>query len=205
MKPLLTILLALFICHPILAEEDSKMEDEILLPASPPQKVLKSYQTDFSYHHDRGFYFSSSLGPQWNHSINKPSAQGIRFGGKVNVGWFVAQGFSLFGSVWGNFLESASLIAAGPGLAYFFDGPNIGIDLSLGVGRAFNALEREGVKSFAESVLAANLSIGKFWWLSDKTSMGISLTSGIHGLTISEGKIGTIGWNAGLGLAFLFG
>jgi hypothetical protein len=29
--------------------------------------------------------------------------------------------------------------------------------------------------------------------------------SGIHGFTLTEGKLGSIGWNVGLGLAFLFG
>jgi hypothetical protein len=59
------------------------------------------------------FTFQPALGPQWNHSIDKPSAKGVRFGGKVNTGFFVANGFALFGSVWGNFLEAASLIAGG--------------------------------------------------------------------------------------------
>ena len=140
-----------------------------------------------------------------NHSIEKPNAKGIRFGGKVNAGWFVADGVSLFGSVWGNFLEASSLIAVGPGVAFLFDSTDIGLDLSFGIGRAFNVIERQDINNFAESVLAANESIAKFWWLSGKTSLGVSLSSGIHGLTLSKGSISTFGWNAGLSLAFLLG
>ena len=129
----------------------------------------------------------------------------MRFGGKVNAGFFVANGFALFGSVWENFLEAASLIAAGPGVSFLFDSTNIGIDFSLGVGRAFNPLQRNDIHDFAETVLAAHLAVGKYWWLSGKTSLGVSLSSGVHGLTLSEGKLSSFGWNVGLGLAFLFG
>jgi len=191
--------------NPVLAEEINNSDNEIILPASPPQKVFARYQTHFNFHHDRGFYFSASLEPGWIHSLEKPNVKGIRFGGKVNAGGFVADGISLFGSVWGNFLEAASLIAAGPGIAFLFDSTNIGIDLSFGIGRVSNVIERDDIKNFAESVLAANLSISKYWWLSGKTSLGISLSSGIHGFTLAEGKLSSIGWNAGLGLAFLLG
>lgn len=190
---------------PIRAEENSTQAIEIILPASPPQKIFSRYQTDFAFHHDRGFYFAASLGPQWNHSIEKPDAKAVRFGGKINAGWFVAHGVSLFGSAWGNFLESASLMAAGPGVGFLFDSSNISIDLSCGVGRVFNALEREKIKNFAETVLAANLSIGKYWWLSPSTSLGVSLSSGIHGFTLTEGELSSFGWNVGLGLALLLG
>jgi hypothetical protein len=185
--------------------DPSYTQDSEILPSSPPQKILSRYQTDFAFHHDRGFYLSAGIGPQWNHSLDKPNAKGIRFGGKINAGWYVADRFSLFASLWGNFLEAASLIAGGPGVAFLFDSTNISLDFSLGIGRAFNAIERNEIKNFAESVLATNLSIGKFWWLSEKTSMGITLSSGIHGLTLSEGKVSTFGWNAGLGLAFILG
>lgn len=178
---------------------------EIILPASPPQKVFSRYQTDFGFHHDRAFYFSAALGPQWNHSIEKPNAKGIRFGGKLNVGGFVADGVALFASTWGNFLEAASLIAGGPGVAFLFDSTNIGIDLSLGAGRVFNVIERPDINDFGEWVLAANLSVGKFWWLSSKTSLGVSLSSGIHGLTLSKGSLNSVGWNIGLNMAFLLG
>ena len=188
-----------------MAEESPDPNSEVILPASPPQKVFSRYQSDFDFHHDRGFYFSTALGPQWNHSIDKPNAKGVRFGGKVNTGFFVANGFALFGSVWGNFLEAASLIAGGPGVSFLFDSTNIGIDFSLGVGRAFNPLQRNGINDFAETVLAAHLAVGKYWWLSGKTSLGVSLSSGVHGLTLTEGKLSSFGWNVGLGLAFLFG
>lgn len=123
----------------------------------------------------------------------------------MNAGWYVANGFALFGSVWGNFLEAASLVAGGPGIAFLFDSTNIGIDFSLGIGRVFNVIEREDIRNFSESVLAANVAIGKFWWLSSSTSLGASLMSGVHGLTLSEGRLNSVGWNIGLGLAFLFG
>lgn len=186
-----------------MAEDNSDSNNQIILPASPPQKVLQRFQNDFDFHHDRGFYLSATLGPQWNHSIDKPNAKGVRFGGKLNVGYFVADGFALFASGWGNFLEQASLVAAGPGMAFLFNSTNMSVDLSLGVGRAFN-IDKD-TQDFAETVLAGQASIGKFWWLSRKTSLGVSLSSGIHGLTLSEGKLSSFGWNVGLGLSFLFG
>jgi hypothetical protein len=205
MKSLLAILFALTIFKQALAEQSQSQSDEIILPASPPQKVLSRYQRDFGYHHDRGFYFAATLGPQWNHSIDKPKSKAIRFGGKINAGFLVANGFTLHGSVWGNFLEEASLVAAGPGVGFLFDSTNIGVDLSMGVGRVLNVIKKPGLDDFAETVLAANLAIGKYWWLSGKTSLGLSLLSGIHGFTLTEGKLSSIGWSIGLGLAFLFG
>jgi hypothetical protein len=188
-----------------MAETATNLEDEIILPASPPQKVYRRYQTNFGYQHDRGFYLSATLGPQWNHSLKNPDAKAFRFGGKFGLGWFVADGIALHGSAWGNFLEQSTLIAGGPGVALLFDGPNMGLDFSLGIGRAFSIVKKEGFEEFAETVLAANLSLAKFWWLSSSTSLGISLMSGIHGLTITTGKFSSVGWNVGLGLSFLFG
>ncbi len=205
MKSSLAILIAFLILGPLMAEESHDLNSEVILPASPPQKVFRRFQSDFDFHHDRGFYFSAALGPQWNHSIDKPNAKGVRFGGKANAGFFAAEGFALFGSVWGNFLESASIIAGGPGVSFLFDSTNIGVDFTLGLARAFNPVQRDNIHDFAETVLAANLALGKYWWLSGKTSLGISLASGVHGLTIAEGKLSSFGWNAGLGLTFLFG
>jgi hypothetical protein len=205
MRTLLSILFVLIPLHPAMAEEINNSSEDFILASSPPQKVYSRYQTDFSFHHDRGFYLAAALGPEWNHSFNNPKAQGIRFGSKFNVGWFVANGVALFGSAWGNFLEAATLIAGGPGVAFLFDSTNMSIDISFGVGRVFNVIKREDINEFAETILAANLSIGKYWWLSSKTSLGVSLLSGVHGFTIAEGKLSSIGWNVGLGLAFLFG
>lgn len=67
------------------------------------------------------------------------------------------------------------------------------------------ALWLPGLDDFAEIVFAASLAIGKYWWLSGKTSLGLSLLSGIYGFTLTEGKMSSIGWSVGLGLAFLFG
>lgn len=203
MKTLLAILLTF--CAYKQAMADVYGNDNEILPSSPPQKILNRYQNDFAFHHDRGFYLSAVTGPQWNHSLEKPNAKAIRFGGKINAGWFVTDGFPIFASVWGSFLEEASLVAIGPGLAFLFNSTNISIDLSIGLGRVFNALDRAEIKNFAESVLATNLSIGKFWWISGKTSLGVSLSTGLHGLTVSEAKLNTLGWNVGLGLAFLLG
>lgn len=191
--------------HPTLAETATENEGEIILPASPPQKVYRRYQTNFDYHHDRGFFLTATLGPQWNHSINNPNAKAIRFGGKFGLGWYVANGVALYGAAWGNFLEQASLVAGGPGIAVLFNGPNLGLDFSFGVGRAFNIVKAEGREDFAETVLAANLSLAKYWWLSASTNLGVSILSGIHGFTLVEGKMSSFGWNIGLGLAFLFG
>lgn len=188
-----------------MAEDKSDISNEVILPASPPQKVFSRFHTDFDYHHDRGFYFSAALGPQWNHSIDKPNAKGVRFGGKVNIGFFAADGIALFASGWGNFLESASLIAIGPGVSFLFDSTNMNIDLSLGLGRAFNPVQQDSIKDFAETLLATHLAIGKYWWLSSKTSLGISLSAGFHGFSLAEGHLNSFGWNTGLGLAFLFG
>jgi hypothetical protein len=205
MKALLAILFLNLFFQPIVAEEKSNLDDDIILPVSPPQKIYSRYQRDFSYHHDRGFYLNAVFGPQWNHSLQNPDAKGIRFGGKLAVGWFVADGLALHAGLWGHFLEAASLIAGGPGLAFYFDGPNIGIDLSFGIGRAFNALKKESIANFSETVLATQLSFGKYWWLSEKSCLGASLFSGLHGVTLSKGTINTFGWNVGLGLSFLFG
>lgn len=68
-------------------------------------------------------------------------------------------------------MEDASLVAAGPGVGFLFDSTNIGVDLSVGVGRALNVIKKPSVNDFAETVLAANLAIGKYWWLSGKTSL----------------------------------
>lgn len=188
-----------------MAEDNPNPSNEVILPASPPQKVFNRFQSDFDYHHDRGFYFSAALGPQWNHSIEKPNVKGVRFGGKVNIGFFAADGFALYASTWGHFLEQASLIAVGPGMAFLFNTANMSLDLTLGLGRVFNVLDKDAFQDFSETVLSGQIALGKFWWVSQKTSLGVSLSSGIHGLTLSEGRLSTFGWNMGLGLAFLFG
>lgn len=206
MKSLLAFLLVACQFQTVLADQNTNQDDEeIILPASLPQKVLSRYQTNFARHHDRGFYLSATLGPQWNHSIKNPEAKAIRFGGKFGLGWYVANGVALYGAAWGNFLEQASLIAGGPSVAFLFDGPNMSLDFSFGVGRAFMAFQKDGFEDFAETVLATNIALGKFWWLSSSNSLGLSLSAGLHGFTITDGKMNSVGWNVGLGLAFLFG
>jgi hypothetical protein len=64
-------------------------------------------------------------------------------------------------------------------------------------------IKRDNIHDFSETVMAATVGISKLWWLSGNTSMGISLYSGAHGITLSEGKLSSFGWNAGL--AFLVG
>lgn len=188
-----------------MAEPSTNPDDEIILPASLPQKVFSRYETNFSRHHDRGFYLAATLGPQWVHSVKDPIVKEIRFGGKLGLGWYVADGVALYGAAWGSFLEQASIAACGPGVAFLFDGPNMSLDFSLGVGRAFTALKKDGFEDFAETVLSANAGLGKFWWVSANNSLGISLNAGLHGFTISEGQWNSVGWNVGLSLAFLFG
>lgn len=205
MKTLLTILITLLICKAGLTEPNQIPDPEIILPASPPQKVYTRYQTNFGYHHDRGFYLSATIGPQWNHSLNNPNAKAFRFGGKFGLGWFVADGAAIHAAAWGNFLEQATLVAGGPGVTFLFSSPNLALDFSLGIGRAFNVIKKESYENFAETVLAANLALTKFWWLSSSTSLGLSWMTGIHGLTVTKGELSSIGWNVGLGLAFLFG
>jgi hypothetical protein len=69
-----------------------------------------------------------------------------------------------------------------------------------------NITERQDMKDFSETVLAANLALSKYWWLSHKTSLGrLALSSGIHGFSLTEGKLGSIRWNVGLGLVLLLG
>lgn len=205
MKSLLAFLIAISHFQTVLAEQNTISDDEIILPASPPQKIVSRYETNFSNHHDRGFYLSATLGPQWVHSIKAPEAKEIRFGGKFGLGGYVADGVALFGAAWGSFLEQASLVAGGPGVAFLFDGPNMSLDFSVGVGRAFTALKKDGFDDFAETVLAANAGLGKFWWISANNSLGISLNAGLHGFTITEGRWNSVGWNVGFGLAYLFG
>ena len=108
-------------------------------------------------------------------------------------------------AAWGSFLEEASLVAAGPGIALVFDGPNLGLDFSFGIGRAFNALSNNGYREFSETVLAVNIGLAKYWWLSPSNSLGIALNSGIHGFTLSKRGIGTFGRSVGLSLSYLFG
>jgi hypothetical protein len=95
---------------------------------------------------------------------------------------------ALYGATWGNFLEQASLIAGCPGVAFLFDGPNMSLDFSFGLGRAFTAIKKDGFEDFAETVLATNVSLGKFWWLSASNSIGLLLYGGAHGFTVFEGK-----------------
>lgn len=205
MRSLLAILLTFLSSFSILSTENVESFDEIILPISPPQKVFRSYQTNFDYHHDKGFYLAASISPQWNHSLNKPNAKGVRVGGKVNLGGFVTDGIALYGSAWGNFLESASLLAVGPGVSFFFNKANIGFDLTAGIGRAFNPIKRQDVYDFSETVLAGQIGLGKYWWVSHNISLGAILSAGAYGLTLSEGKVSTLGWHAGLGLGFIFG
>lgn len=205
MISLLAILFSLLMFRPIIAEEIQNLEENFSIPSSPPQKVLSRYQTNFDFHHDRGFYLSASIGPQWIHSIAKPNSSGIRFGGKISIGWYVSDGLALIGSSWGHFLEDASLLAIGPGVAYLFNGPNIGLEFSLGIAKAFNAVSGPNINDFSETILATSFSAGKYWWLSGNTSLGVALSSGFHGLTLSKGAISSYGYNLGLNLSFLFG
>jgi hypothetical protein len=205
MSKLLIFLFALINFKSILAQDSNDPTEEIILPFSAPQKIYSRYQTAFNFHHDRGPYLNLTAGPQWNHSLKKPEAKGIRFGGKLALGWYTADQIALYVATWGSFLEGSTLIAGGPGIAFLFDTPNLALDFTVGIGRAFTPFKDERYTQFAETVLAANFSLSKYWWLSNKTNLGLSLSSGIHGLSVSTGKINTIGWSAGLSLAFLFG
>ena len=73
-------------------------------------------------------------------------------------------------------------------MAFLFDGPNMGLDFSVGVGRVFNAMEKDGYKDFAETVLATNISFGKYWWLSGSTNLGLTIFTGLHGFTLTTGE-----------------
>lgn len=86
MKSLLAFLIAISYFQTVLAEQTTNSDDEIILPASLPQKIVSRYETNFSRHHDRDFYLSATLGPQWVHSVKAPEAKEIRFGGNLIVG-----------------------------------------------------------------------------------------------------------------------
>lgn len=188
-----------------MAKEPADSKDDIILPYSFPQKVIERYQQNFHYRHDRGIYAAFNLGPQWNHSLKNPNAKGFRFGGKANIGYFIADGLALFVSTWGDFLEEASLLAAGPGIAFFIDSTNMSFDLAVGVGRSFNPIHDDTIKDFNETLLATTLSLGKYWWLSKNSCIGMTVSSGFHGFSIAQSNFNSVGWSAGLGLTFLYG
>lgn len=168
----------------------------------PEQRVDRQYVRNFPFQHDKGFYLSLSLGPQWNQAIQNPSASGLRFGGQLGVGFVPVKNLAVHGNFWGNFLEQASVLAMGPGLTYFLGNSNVGLGAKLGIGFVFG--EAPNNKTFRETVLATELSAGKYWWLSKNNSLGLSFVVGLYGLTLSQGSFNSVGWNTGLRLGYVF-
>lgn len=168
-----------------------------------PQTIDSSYHRDFAYRHNKGFYLAASFGPQWNQSLQNPAAGAFRFGGKFSIGWIATENLAIHANVWGNFLEQSSLVAAGPGVTYFFGDSNIGLGAAIGVGQVFST-SATNMEKFRETVLAGELSLGKYWWLSEKVSLGTSLVTGMHGFTLSNASLSSVGWHAGLRLELVY-
>lgn len=168
----------------------------------PEQRVDRQYVRNFPFQHDKGFYLSMSLGPQWNQAIQNPSASGLRFGGQLGIGFVPVRNLAVYANFWGNFLEQASLLAAGPGVTYFLGDSNVGLGAALGIGSVFG--DAPNNKTFRETVLATELSAGKYWWLSKNNSLGLTFVIGLYGLTLSQGSFNSVGWNTGLRLAYVF-
>lgn len=162
----------------------------------------RQYVRNFAFQHDKGFYLSMSLGPQWNQAIQNPSASGLRFGGQFGIGFVPIRNLVVHANFWGNFLEQASLLAIGPGVTCFLGDSNVALGAALGIGSVFG--EAPNNKTFRETVLTTELSAGKYWWLSRSNSLGISFVIGLYGLTLSQGSFNSVGWNTGLRLAYVF-
>lgn len=173
-----------------------------VLDSAPKQLVYSRWQKDFPFQHDKGVFFAASTGPQWVQSIQNPKAAALRFGGDLSLGWFAAENLALHVTAWGSFLEEASFVAAGPGVTGFF-GDNFSLGAALGLAQVTStSLSKDVV--FNEWVLAGQLKAGKYWWLGENTSLGISLIAGLYGLSISSGKISTVGWQIGPRIEFIF-
>ena len=172
------------------------------LDFAPKQPVSSSYKRNFEFHHDKGFYLSASIGPQWNQSLKNPEASALRFGGGLNIGGMVIENLALHGSFWSSFLEESTLIAVGPGLTYFFGNTNAAISWKIGIGQVFNVADK--IEDFKETLLATEIGFGKYWWLSGSTSLGGTIFSGLHGYSFSQNEISSFGWSGGIRLELIF-
>lgn len=168
----------------------------------PEQRVDRQYVRNFPFQHDKGFYLSISIGPQWNQALRNPSASALRFGGELGLGFIPARNLGALVNFWGHFLEQASVLAIGPGLIYFLGDSHVGLGAKLGIGFVFG--ETPNNKNFRETILATELSAGKYWWISKNSSLGFSFVVGLYGLTLSQVHFNSVGWNTGLRLGYVF-
>ncbi len=145
----------------------------------------------------------SSPGPQWNQALRNPNHGAFRFGGKFLLGFLPTHSLAIQGGVWGNFLEEATMVAGGPGITAFFGDTNISLTANLGVGTVFN-LPKEGIENFRETILAGEVSLAKLWWVSPRTSLGLSASVGGYGFTLSQRTFSSIGWYGGLRMDYVF-
>ena len=186
-------------CLPLFA---SNIPDSKFLGTLPQQKISSSYNKDFGFKHDKGFFLAASIGPQWNQSIQNPDAGAFRFGGRVALGWVAVENLAIHGGLWGAYLKEASMFAVGPGVTYFFGESNVGLGAQVGIGQVSG--EPTPGNNFRETVLAGELNIGKYWWLSKKNSLGLVLATGLYGFTLTQGATNSVGWNTGLRLEYVF-
>lgn len=171
--------------------------------AVDPQQVDNQYNRKFAFKHDKGFYLAMGIGPQWNQSLQNPVAGAFRFGGKFSIGFVPLYNFAVHANVWGSFLEESSLLAAGPGVTYFFGDSNVGLSAAFGVGQVFST-SMSTQEKFRETVLAGEVGLGKYWWVSENVSLGGTLVTGLHGLTLSNANVSSLGWDIGLRLELIF-
>lgn len=169
----------------------------------PSQDVDSKFHRDFDYKHDQGFYFQLGFGPQWNQSLQNPTASGIRFGGNLAIGFIPVENLAIHADVWGNYLDEASVLSIGPGVTYFLGDSNVGIGGSIGIGQVF-ASGNVNRAAFRETVLSGEFSAGKYWWIGPKSSVGVSVNVGLYGLTLSSGDVSSTGWHSGLKLEYIF-
>lgn len=176
--------------------------DPELLKNAPEQPVVRRYRRNFPYQHDKGFFLSLAFGPSWNQALQNPSASGLRFGGQIGLGFIPIRNLALHANVWGNYLEPASWWSTGPGLTYFFTPSHVALGLKLGVGSVSSKnLDSQG---FRETILTAEFSLAKYWWLSGSNSLGLSWVTGFYGFTLSQGTFSSVGWSTGLRVEYVY-
>lgn len=201
MKKILYICLTLFfLSFESFAQEQTTPDSWASLPSQP---IDSRFNQNFDYKHDKGFYFSLGIGPQWNQSLKNPAAGAFRFGGKASIGFLPVENLALHANVWGNFLEEASLVAVGPGVTYFFGDSDIALGAAVGIGWVFSTPLTSDQK-FRETVLATELSLGKYWWVDTDLSFGVSAVTGVSGITLSNASLSNVSWHTGLRAELVF-
>ncbi|MBI5525571.1 MAG: hypothetical protein HY897_04490 [Deltaproteobacteria bacterium] len=131
--------------------------------------------------------------------VNNPSGDGSKFGGSISLGGVVAENLIFHGDVWGNgnnprqtsnAFTQFGTGAFGGGLTYYFMPQNVYVSGAVGLASSWllimdpdtvdedwDGRGRHGMPDGvnAGSGIAAYLSVGKEWWVSDNWAMGAAL------------------------------